>query len=433
MDNNNRTVIVGLDGVPYDLLNHLADAGIMPFTKKLISGGTFRKMQSTVPEVSSVAWSSIITGVNPAEHGIFGFTDLALNTYRLTFPNFDDLRCSPFWHRNQKARYVIINTPSTYPARALNGILISGFVALRLERAVYPESVIPDLKSMGYKIDVDSQKAHESLELFIKDLKNTNEARIAAYRHFWTREWDVFMFVFTGTDRLMHFLWDSHEDKKQAFYQEFMDYFKRIDEIVGEMLCDINDKDNFVMLSDHGFEKLEKDVYVNNILQKEEFLKLPQAAGADGRNFNISNMDYSTRAFALEPSRIYINLIDKYPRGNVTQKDREYVIRDIEDLFKDLECDDEKVIARIYRKEEIYEGPHLDRAPDLALVGNKGFNLKASLVSKEFFSKDIFTGKHTRDNAFLLVNRRCGENVIPIYPNVRDVIGIINRLNGGDE
>ena len=69
-----RTILIGLDGVPFELLSDLAETGVMPNTKRLISSGTFRKMQSSIPEVSSVAWSSMITGTNPGTHGIFGFT-----------------------------------------------------------------------------------------------------------------------------------------------------------------------------------------------------------------------------------------------------------------------------------------------------------------------------------------------------------------------
>ena len=66
MAKNSKTVIIGLDGVPFDLLNDLAESGVMPNTASLIANGTFKKMQSSIPEVSSVAWSSIITGRNPA-------------------------------------------------------------------------------------------------------------------------------------------------------------------------------------------------------------------------------------------------------------------------------------------------------------------------------------------------------------------------------
>ena len=55
-----KTVIIGLDGVPYGLLDDLAHSGAMPNIGKLIEQGYFSKMRSTIPDVSSVAWSSII-------------------------------------------------------------------------------------------------------------------------------------------------------------------------------------------------------------------------------------------------------------------------------------------------------------------------------------------------------------------------------------
>ena len=61
-----KTIIIGLDGVPFDMLKGFAGDGTMPNAAKLIAGGTLKKMRSSIPDISSVAWSSIITGVNPA-------------------------------------------------------------------------------------------------------------------------------------------------------------------------------------------------------------------------------------------------------------------------------------------------------------------------------------------------------------------------------
>ena len=60
-----KTVIVGLDGVPFGLLKDFAESGVMPNIASTITDGTFRKMLSSIPEVSSVAWSSMITGGKP--------------------------------------------------------------------------------------------------------------------------------------------------------------------------------------------------------------------------------------------------------------------------------------------------------------------------------------------------------------------------------
>ena len=55
---------------------------------------------SSIPEISSVAWSSAITGVNPGKHGIFGFTDLAKGSYITTFPNYLALKAPAFWEQD---------------------------------------------------------------------------------------------------------------------------------------------------------------------------------------------------------------------------------------------------------------------------------------------------------------------------------------------
>ena len=204
-------MIIGLDGMPYGLMDKFAHDGTMSNFGALAREGVFRPMASSIPEVSSVAWSSIITGTDPGEHGIYGFTDIAPGTYRRMFPNFDSLKAKPFWEREGSGRAVIINVPSTFPAREMNGVLIAGFVALDLERATFPRSLVPRLREMDYRVDVDSQKAHESLGFFLRGLDKTLRARSAACRYLWQEEtWDTFVLVFTGTDRLAHFLWDAY-------------------------------------------------------------------------------------------------------------------------------------------------------------------------------------------------------------------------------
>jgi len=245
-----RVVIVGLDGVPYRLIDSLSNNGMMPEAKKIIKKGTFKQMESSIPEISSVAWSSIITGKNPGEHGIFGYTDIPIGTYRLSFPNFNNLKAVPFWQKDSEEKSIIFNVPSTFPVKPLNGIHISGFVSLDLERSVYPNSLIPKLNTLNYQIDVDSSKAHISIDMFLKDLEKTLKARIAAYRYLWEEwDWDTFMLVFIGTDRLSHFLWDAYEDESHKYHSTFLEHFHQIDEV-----------------SDHGFELLEREV--NNYIEK---------------------------------------------------------------------------------------------------------------------------------------------------------------------
>ncbi len=411
--------------MPFRLIEDLAVRGVMPETAAVIGRGAFRAMESSIPEVSSVAWSSIITGSNPGEHGIFGFTDVAAGTYRLSFPNFADLKAKPFWDVEEFGRCVVVNVPSTYPVRPMNGVLISGFVALDLKKAVHPPALLPALSEIGYKIDVDSDKAHKSMDLFLKDLSDTLEARIRAFRHLWeSEEWQTFMLVFTGTDRLAHFLWDAYEDESHKYNGAFREHLHRIDEVVGEIVSRMNDGDSLVMLSDHGFELARCEVNVNRVLVEEGYLRFrnqpPQS---------LADVDEGTKAFALDPARIYVNLEGRYPRGSVKAKDRESVVDQLSDLFTALEVDGERVVERVCRREDIYEGPYTAQGPDLVLVGNSGFDMKASLRATEVHKSSSFAGKHTQKDAFLLVNSS-REGVLPESPGVHQVVDIIRELTG---
>src|SRR5574337_1198093 len=129
-----KSVVIGLDGTPYSLIHKLTQQGVCPNLSKLISAGSLREMKSTHPAVSSVAWTSFMTGVNPAKHGIFGFVERIPNTYDVYYPNSKHVMSKTIWDiiRNFNKRSVIINVPSTYPASEMNGILIAGFVAIDL-------------------------------------------------------------------------------------------------------------------------------------------------------------------------------------------------------------------------------------------------------------------------------------------------------------
>ncbi len=420
-----KTVIIGLDGVPFGMLADFAETGVMPNTSRLISEGIFKKMASSIPEVSSVAWSSMITGQNPGEHGVFGFTDLHPGSYRMKFMNFSHLKAPPFWEVWQ-GKSVIINVPSTYPVRETNGVLISGFVSIDFDKSVYPKSLIAPLQGLDYRLDVDAQKAHSSMDLFLEDLEKTLQARIEAYRYLWdTQDWQTFMLVFTGTDRLMHFLWNAYADKDHKYHNAFLDHFRKIDQAIGEIISRIADDDLLIMHSDHGFERLDTEVYLSHLLVEQGLLQFKQ-----GRDAALDNICYGTKAFVLDPARIHLNLKGKYPCGTVEPDDCEQILCRLEELFGSLEKDGKKVIRDIYRKEQLYTGPYLEDAPDLVLVGAEGFNLKANVKNQGLFGQSIFSGKHTQDTAFILVRGLSDTAIIPQTPVVWDIKALIEKSRG---
>ena len=70
----------------------------------------------------------------------------------------------------------------------------------------------------------------------------------------------------------------------------------------------------------------------------------------------------------------------------------------------------------------------MEQGPDLILVGNQGFNLKANIKADRFIDKTIFTGKHTQGDAFLIVNRKINRDIIPAEFSVFDFVNVMNKL-----
>jgi len=423
--NSSRTVVIGLDGVPYGLLDKLSDCEVMSNFKDLKEDGTFRVMKSSLPDVSAVSWSSIITGKNPGEHGVYGFTDMLRGFYVLSFHSFKKLKALPFWQVAKTNRYVIINLPATYPAGEINGILISGFVSPDLERAVYPREYLKLLLDMNYRIDIDVERSKLSNSLLFSQLHEVLNTRMRLAMHLWDKmDWNVFMLVFTGTDRLEHFLWDAYEDKRHEYHEDFLGYFRAIDEAIGIINSRLSEDDLLVMLSDHGMERIEINVNINAFLRQEGYLLTE-----DNPRKGYNSILRETKAFALDPSRIYLNKKEKYPRGSVDKDEEEDLIQELIDLFHSLKWKGRRVIKEVCRKEEIYKGKYVDQAPDLVLIPEKGISLRAKLFSKELFEMDELTGKHTIDDAFLYV-KAPEDKRIPETPSVEDVLPILRSLGG---
>ena len=402
-----RVVIIGLDGTPYSLLKDLIKRGKIPNLAGIMSQGHFGPMKVSLPEVSSVSWSSFMTGTNSGEHGIYGFMDVKPGTYELYFPNFRDLKVPTLFDElgDQNKKSVVINLPSSYPAREIPGILISGFVAIDLKKAVYPPSLLPKLEESSYQIDVDVSKAKDDPDFLIKNLHSTLEAREKVAQYLWKdSDWDLFMLVITGTDRLHHFLFDAYEDENHPYHQAFLEYYQKVDKVIAhfhDLTSNLKPPTpHFLLLSDHGFTKIKSEVYVNRWLVENGYLRFKKE-----KPESLADIDKGSKAFALDPSRIYINLKDKYPQGEVAQKDYYTLRQELKESLLDLKLDGQLVLQDVFFKEELYSGPYLNMGPDLILLSHGGFDLKGSVQKEAIFGRSKLQGMHTYDDAFFFSDR----------------------------
>lgn len=429
----------------------------MPRVAERIEEGSLRRMRASLPEISSVSWTSFMTGTQPGEHGVFGFTDVDPDTYRLRFPSFQDVAVPTFWDRlgERGHRCVVLNQPATYPARRIPGILVSGFVAVDLSRAVQPLRHLGPLRRLDYRIDIDTGRGRVDHDFLMADLRRTLEARRRAIDHLWEAEdWDYFQVVITGTDRLYHFLFDAVEDASHPRHQAVLDYHRQVDELVGEVFDRFvarvgeggrRKRDEggrrergeggwgergeggrtdggggegssqgergrsaepppaFFLLSDHGFCAIEKEVQLNAWLRERGWLETREDQEGEGDPDGLERISPGSVAFALDPGRIYLNRQGRFSRGSVGDAGASELAREIATALESLEYRGRKVVRRVFQADEIYSGPRVGDGPDLVALSTPGFDLKASPTAREVFGRsDGLVGMHTWDDAFLI-------------------------------
>jgi predicted AlkP superfamily phosphohydrolase/phosphomutase len=416
-----RVCVVGLDGVPHTLVKRFTEDGTMPALAEIIRAGHLRQMKVTLPEISAVSWPSFMTGSNPGRHSIFGFTDLKPNSYSLRFPSFGDLRAPTIWDRlaERKKRSVVINQPSTYPARPMEGVMISGFVALSLKKSVHPKSILPRLERDGYIIDIDTLRARTDHAYLLSENAKVLESRERVANDLWDNEkWDYFEIVVTGTDRLHHYLWDALDDESHPCHEAFLDYYRNVDAFLGRLHSKFRKltgagetTPGFYILSDHGFTGIKSEFYLGAWLKEQGFLKL-EKDDAD----SLEAIAEGTRAFVLDPSRIHLNMVDKYPKGCVKPEDVKPIVADIKAGLTELTSNGEQVIDKVFERDEAYDGPFAAQGPDLVAVSKYGFDIKGSPKHSELFGRTPLTGMHTWDDAFFWATEESKEDL-----NITDV------------
>jgi predicted AlkP superfamily phosphohydrolase/phosphomutase len=87
-----KLVFLGLDGFDPGLAERFMAEGKLPNLSRLAEDGSYRRLRTTFPALSPVAWSTFATGVNPAKHNIFDFLNRDLRSYT---PELSSSRVSP--------------------------------------------------------------------------------------------------------------------------------------------------------------------------------------------------------------------------------------------------------------------------------------------------------------------------------------------------
>ncbi|WP_207262198.1 alkaline phosphatase family protein [Desulfovibrio sp. Huiquan2017] len=393
-----RLVVLGLDGLPLDLARTLGAS--LPNLRRLV--GDAATVKAELPELSPVNWTSFATGEGPERHGIFGFSHLDPETYELRVNQASDVTCPTIFDRMGEHGLVsrIVNLPNTYPARPLRGMLVAGFVAPDLNGAVYPPFLAAKLHDANYRLEADTTRGRGDLSHLRNELRATLRSRLTALDMLWPDlGWDLFVHVFTETDRLFHFFMDAVVHTEHPEHFECMRFLADWDQALGQFLTRYDalpGPKRLLVLADHGFTELRTEVCLNTWLMETGLLSL---SGPPRDEWDASRITPESKAFALDPGRIYLHERGRFARGRVEPAEREGLLKRIADGLMALEYGGMPVLAAVHRGTEIYPMATSDQCPDLVCEAHPGLDLKAKFDRRNIFGLHGRTGTHTVDGA----------------------------------
>jgi len=419
-------MIIGLDGVPLNIIQQWTQSGQLPTLQRLIRAGVVGQLRSTIPPTSGPSWSSFVTGMNPGKTGIYDFLYRKEGTYHFPPVNASQRGGTTMWRYLSDAghRVGVLNLPMSYPVEPLDGFMVSGWMTpYSAIDYTYPRGLADELeKEIGeYRIYPTETFSEGRQESFLSATYSLLDMRTRTALHLArTQPWDVFTSVFFDTDRVLHQLWHyldpdhswrtEHEDKAWVV----RDYFQKVDESIGKLLEYADEETLVIILSDHGMGRANNFIVLNNWLLESGLLQLKRdpwtrlKAFLFRRGFTLRNVhqladqlglarqaeyvagyfvdhllkmaflsfldvDWSkSRAYSFgrHLGSIYLNVRGREPHG-IVEPGAEYeaVREEIEQLAYDFHDPrtGRKLIGEVLRREDIYSGPYLDRAPDLIL------------------------------------------------------------------
>ena len=268
-----RTIVVGLDGCSWNVLEPLLESGELPHLAALRERGAHGVLESTVPFYTGPAWASFATGVSPAAHGIWDFMMLREDD-TLTPASEGDLRRVTYYELLADAGRpsVLVNLPLDQNGR--NGlVVVNSWLTTEEERRIFPLD-----RRERYRAALDAYRNYPStfgasLERHLDDLCSLEQARFALARELAAREeWEHFFVLFSSTDWLGHAGTGLFLAGDQRARSAFLRLYAQLDAYIG-WLREHEPDALLVVLSDHGQCEETHLAHVNGLLDRLGYVR----------------------------------------------------------------------------------------------------------------------------------------------------------------
>ena len=294
-----RTLIVGLDGADWQIVDPLIEQGRLPNLAALRRRGAHANLKSLLPLLSPLIWTSVVTGVTPDRHGVLDFLVQDEQSGRKIPVNSRYRKVRALWNIFTEADRTVdfVAWWASWPAEQVNGHMISDRVSYSLfdvdlpadgAGTTYPPDYLDEVRD---RLIDDAAITYEDVarfadvtrEEFLAEREMIEHDRTAAYErplnHLTkilaaTRNYhainldllgrgqsDLTAVYYQGIDevghRFMHFapprLRSVTEEDQRRYGRVVEEFYVYQDELLGELLRAAASDTTVIVLSDHGF------------------------------------------------------------------------------------------------------------------------------------------------------------------------------------
>ena len=427
-----------LDGYDYSFV--MKNLASLPFLSQLNDQKKLAALESVVPADSIPSWTTIYTGLNPAEHGVIESIDY-LSFKKKIKGDYSVIKGKAFWDKlSEKGKKVLVFNPFiAYPAWDVNGLMISGPVFEGGEISTNkPEEVdISKLPPLGGLVDNPNDK---TMPAFFENNMKLTEKQFDSFMDYFSK--GNYDFAFLGiltSDRMQHFLW-KYNDPTDNWYKKgnrmegsILKMYQLMERRVKEIFDKYQDEYNIVVISDHGHgRRVQKTFYVNQWLINEGIIKdkkLKKRAIEYSKNMTlrflarhkivepgtrffkkfkfahkVKNADY---VFKSNDSKVYAPKFDGCnPFGGIcVNKDKFSSVEEyeamrqkiIDDLMK-VKDHDKQIMMWVKRREDIYSGAKVNNFPEIVYRMDPDYGVDRGLFGHKLFGinamHEIISGGH---------------------------------------
>lgn len=251
-------------------------------------------------------------------------------------------------------------------------------------------------------------------EVFLQQADQIHAERLKMFWHEFRRfKKGMLAFVFDTSDRVQHMFW-RHNEMDANFHVVSLSAaiereYRKMDQLLGEVLGKIEPDTRLVACSDHGFTSFNTTVDLNRWLVENGFMVLKGLPDRENWGALYQQVDWSrTRLYAAGFTSVYINQKGREKQGLVTADQIEALSAEFIKKLSSLR-DDQKnpVVEQVYRGSDLYSGKHMDAAPDFVVGFRPGFRMSWQTAIGGVFEKVLapndkkWSGDHLVDARFV--------------------------------